>query len=72
MCVATFRSMTQAMKAKNYIDQLYISSKIKSIDSKMTKKGCAYGIEFNCINLSIITDCFYKNKVKYTNIFKVE
>ncbi len=70
MCLATFRSMTHALKAKNHLDQLYINSKIISLDSRMSKKGCAYGIEFDCINWNVINDIFYKNKIKYTNMIK--
>lgn len=68
MCIATFRSMTYAIKAKNALDQLLMFSKIINLDSSLSKRGCSFGIEFDCINLNTVLDVFNKNKIKYIKI----
>ena len=68
MCVATFRSMTYAIKAKSALDQLSIYNKIINLDSRLSKRGCSYGIEFDCINMNTILGIFDKNKIKYIKL----
>ena len=48
MCIATMRSITAAMTAQKVLRQVGIRVDIISLDSTLTKKGCAYGISFSC------------------------
>ena len=48
ICIATIPSMNICIKAQKALAQNMIFSKIISIDPKLTKRGCAYGIEFSC------------------------
>lgn len=48
MCIAAIRNMTGAMKARDALSRVGIFSQIVSIDTSLTKRGCAYGISFPC------------------------
>lgn len=56
------------LKLKNALDQLLMFSKIINLDSSLSKRGCSFGIEFDCINLNTVLDVFNKNKIKYIKI----
>ena len=47
-CIATIPSMNTCIKAQKALAENKIFCKIISIDPKLTKRGCAYGIEFSC------------------------
>lgn len=71
MCVASLKSMTVALKVKKAFDEAYIDCKIIKLEPHMTKKGCAYGIEFDCINVYSAENVLSKKRVKYTEIFEL-
>lgn len=68
MCIASLRSMTLAIKAKKALNQANIFAEIVKLDPNMTKKGCAYGINFNCLDLIKVQDVLNRNQVKYSEI----
>ena len=68
MCIASLKSMTHAIKAKNALSDYYIDAEIVKLEPNMTKKGCAYGVRFNCVNLSSAYEAFKKWSIKYTEI----
>ena len=70
MCIAPLKSMTHAIKAKNALSDYYIEAEIIKLEPNMTKKGCAYGVRFNCVNLSSAQEAFNKWSVKYTEIIR--
>lgn len=70
MCVMSLRSMTYAMKAKKALDDFFIDSEIVKLEPNMTKKGCAYGIKFNCINLQQAQEALKRWSVRYTEIIR--
>lgn len=47
-CTAAMPSLTYCMKAQRTLALHSIQSTIVKLDSSITKKGCAYGIEFFC------------------------
>ena len=47
-CVASMRSMTQAMRAKYALVSDGINCEIVSLPPSLTRRGCAYGIRFEC------------------------
>lgn len=57
VCTAVIGSMTTALKARKALLRASIRSTVVKLDSSVTRKGCAYGIEFDCIQTS---------NVKYT------
>lgn len=48
ICIATVPSLNICIKAQRALAKNAIFCKIVSIDPKLTRRGCAYGIEFSC------------------------
>lgn len=48
ICIATIPSLNICIKAQRALAQNAIYCKIVTLDPKLTKRGCAYGIEFPC------------------------
>ncbi|MBE6673735.1 MAG: DUF3343 domain-containing protein [Ruminococcaceae bacterium] len=70
MCVIALKSMTYAIKAKKALSDFYIDSEIVRLEPNMTKKGCAYGISFNCVNLDSAKEAFKKWSIRYTELIR--
>ena len=62
--------MTHAIKAKKALDEYFIDSEIVKLDPTMTKKGCAYGVKFNCVNLDSVNNAFKRYSIRYTELIK--
>lgn len=71
MCVASLKSITVALKAQKALDEAYIDCEIIKLEPYMTKKGCAYGIKFDCMNVYSVENVLKENRVKYTEIFRL-
>lgn len=71
MCIASMKSMTYAIKAQRALSSNYINSEIIKLDSNMTKKGCSYGVRFDCINLQVAERALKSHGVKYSQIITV-
>jgi len=67
-CIFAISSLTYAMKGQQELNNRSIWSQIVKIDSKMTKKGCAYGIQIECSNLNNVKNLFNKNNIPYSEI----
>ena len=48
ICIATIPSLNICIKAQKALAENAIFCKIISIDPRLIKRGCAYGIEFSC------------------------
>ncbi len=72
MCVASVRSMTHAIKAKKALEAYDISAEIIRLEPHMTKKGCAFGVEFSCVNLYTAKDALDNKSVRYSEIFDIQ
>ena len=68
MCAIALKSMTYAIKAKKALNDSYIDAEIIKLAPNMTKKGCAYGVRFDCVNLTAVQDALRKLSVKYTEL----
>lgn len=71
MCVVALKSMTYAIKAKKVFDRYLIYTEIIKLEPHMTKKGCNYGVKFECININAVEDALKNNSVKYTEIINL-
>ncbi len=71
MCIASLKSMTIALKAQRALNENGIINEIVKLEPYMTKKGCAYGIKFDCINVYSVTNVLKEKRVKYTEIFRL-
>ncbi|MBQ4511024.1 MAG: DUF3343 domain-containing protein [Clostridia bacterium] len=63
--------MTIALKAKKVLNEAFIECEIIKLVPHMTKRGCAYGIKFDCINIYSVENVLKQNRVKYTEIFRL-
>lgn len=48
-CIAVIGSMTQAMRAQKILANAAIRAEIIKADSSLTKRGCAYALEYSCV-----------------------
>lgn len=48
ICTAAIGSLTYAIKAQRALAQAGIAGDIVKLDASMTRRGCAYGVEFPC------------------------
>ena len=71
MCIASLKSMTIALKAKKELEYNHINCKIIKLEPHMTKKGCAYGIQFDCSSTYLVESVLKNKRVKYTEIFNL-
>ena len=68
MCIASFKSMTYAIKAQKALSKYYINSEIIKLEASITKKGCAYGLKFDCMNLYAAQNAMKEARANYTQI----
>ena len=47
-CTAALESLTYAIKAQRALAEAEIPCEIVKLDASMTRRGCAYGVEFPC------------------------
>ncbi len=47
-CTAAMTSLTYAMKAQRVLSAAGLNSDIVKLDSSRTRRGCAYGLQFDC------------------------
>jgi hypothetical protein len=47
-CTAALASLTYAMKAQGVLSAAGFYTDIVKLDPARSKKGCAYGVQFNC------------------------
>ncbi len=48
-CIAAFHSMTQALGAQRALSRAAIRASIVRLDARQTAHGCAYGLEYSCV-----------------------
>ena len=48
ICIASIPSLNISIKAQKVLAQSGIYAKIVSLDPSLTRRGCAYGLEFTC------------------------
>jgi len=56
------------MKGQQELNDMAIWSQIVKIDSELTKKGCAYGIQVEYRNLNNVKNIFIKSNIPYSEI----
>ena len=71
MCAIALKSMTYAIKAKKALNDNYIDADIIKLEPNMTKKGCAYGVRFDCVNITAVQEVLRKTAIKYTELIRL-
>lgn len=69
-CTAAIGSLTITMKAHSVLNSASINSKVVKLEPSMTKKGCAYGIEFFCDDYKRVRSAFSANKISVSTYMK--
>ena len=69
-CTATIGSLTLAMKAKSALDAASLYCKIVKLDPSMTRRGCAYGIEYDCENHKAVRSAFNTAKISVSSYIR--
>lgn len=69
MCIASMKTLTAAHMARKALAAAGIVSSIVSIDPNITRKGCAYGIGFNCSDSVRVKRIFREKGITYGEIF---
>lgn len=47
-CIAAINSLNKCIKAEKVLSSAGYFCKIISLDPSLTRRGCAYGVEFSC------------------------
>lgn len=63
-CIATMQTVNISIKAQKALASEGIFSKIISIDPALTRRGCAYGIEFSCAEEATVRRILRQNGIK--------
>ena len=56
VCTAIVGSMTQAMRARDALGEAAIRATVVKVSSSATHNGCAYGVEFPCVQQANVRD----------------
>ena len=56
ICTAVIGSMTQAMRARDALGEAAIRATVVKVSSSATHNGCAYGVEFPCVQQANVRD----------------
>ena len=68
MCIATARNMTMAIKIRDALVRSSVSAEIVSVDSSITRHGCAYGVSFDCSAEAQVKRVLRLRRVEYGEI----
>ena len=69
-CTAAIGSLTIAMKALSALEQAGIFARIVKLDPSMTRKGCAYGIEYSCESHKAVRSAFNAANISASSYIK--
>jgi hypothetical protein len=70
-CCAVIGSVTYALKGQRLLANYSIDAKVTKVRSSNTSGGCAYGIEFNCMNTDTVTSLLMRGGIQYRDIFRM-
>ncbi len=62
-CTAYIGSATQAMKAQKILSEAAVMSHVLKIPSSKSRRGCGYGVSFDCTQLGNVKTILEKNNI---------
>lgn len=68
MCIATMKSMTQAMRARAALEARGVRCEIVSLDPSLTRRGCGYGVRFSCVHKDIALAVLEAKRIGYGTV----
>ena len=69
-CIAAINSLNKCIKASRVLASSGYFCKIVNLDPKLTKYGCAYGIEYSCTEESAIKGVLRREHIDVTQFIK--
>lgn len=69
-CTIAISSVNHALRSERLLNENNIYSKVKKLPPEATKKGCAYGIEVNCKDVSKATSLLDRSGISYSEILR--
>ncbi|MGI6202021.1 MAG: DUF3343 domain-containing protein [Eubacteriales bacterium] len=70
-CCAVIGSVTYALKGQRMLSSYNITSRVIKVRSAGTAGGCAYGLEFDCINTDTVATLLRRGDIPYRDIFRL-
>ncbi len=70
-CCAVIGSITYALKGQRLLSSYDVESKIIKVRSGSASGGCAYGLEFDCINMNTVTALLRREGLQYKDIIRM-
>ena len=67
-CIATLTSLSLCIKAQRILSKEAIFCKVVSVDPRLTRRGCAYGIEFSRTELQRVNQILKSHGIRYGQI----
>ena len=62
-CIATTTSLNLSIKAQRSLAREGIYSKVISLDPSQSKRGCAYGIDFDCSEERLVRSILRRERI---------
>ena len=62
-CTAALSSLTYAIKAEHILKDFGIFSRVAKLEPGVARRGCEYGISFNCVDLPRVKQAFREAKI---------
>ena len=69
-CIIAISSVNHALRAEKYLSSNFIKCRVIKLQPQKTKKGCAYGIELNCIDVQKSVNLFDNAGIPYSEILR--
>ena len=69
-CTAALSSLTYALKAERILSELGISARVVKLDANVSRRGCEYGIAFDCRDLPQVKTALRSAKVSVRRYLK--
>lgn len=70
-CCAVIGSVTYALKGQRMLSSYNIDSKIVKVRSAGIPGGCAYGLEFDCMNTDSIATLLRRGDIQIKDIYRL-
>lgn len=69
-CTIAISSVNHAIRSEKLLTRSGIGVKLVKLQPAATKKGCAYGLELNCGNLSAALSLLQNAGIPYTEVVR--
>ena len=64
-CIITTKSQTLAKKAERSLSRTGIDSRVTSVDPSLTERGCGWGLELFCSDVSAAEQVLRRDRIYF-------